>query len=178
MKNKNIIYIALGLGAGIFAYYYFCKKKYSLNASVEESSEGGELAEKSSNKAVGGGGFGVAPMRLPTPMPVASSVNIINTPVPTVPPERTVDPTPVKPVTTVKESKDTFTVLQTVAPAISTPIDTPIIKPIKEAENIKEPIRTEPVRAEIVSKQLEPVKSGFDGMGQLCFEVGECLNDL
>jgi hypothetical protein len=95
MKNKGITYIALGIGAGIVAYYLFCRKKAKeqLQEVVEQQQQ---EPQKETRKGVIGGGGGFAPASpitsrplYATPVattPVNVSVTTTSTPTPTVTP--------------------------------------------------------------------------------------------
>jgi hypothetical protein len=180
MKNKNTIYLVLGIGAGIVAYYLFCKnkaKKIQLNGSITD-----EDAETPSTGG-GGGGF-IGGGGLLTPMPTVTPTKL---------PILTDEVFPTKPAIFIKEPIIETIETATIKPVtsnttrikgdVSTVQLTPLIQPtsptspsLVDSAVVSEPIRT-------VSSTLTPIestatKSSFDGFGQDCFEVGDCLNDL
>ena len=194
MKNKNLIYVAIGLGAGVFAYYYFCRKKYRLNGVAGNITEGDELSSESASedgKPISGSynptGRALAPPPLSNPI---SIIREIIAPISTVftNPSSTTGTT--NPVTTPILATGTTTPISktdTTSPVISTGTTSPVIttdttsvdKPALTTDVITKEIAIAPTRTLATDiKTTEPIKSGFDGMGQLCFEVGECLYDL
>jgi len=203
MKNKNLIYVAIGLGAGVFAYYYFCRKKYRLNGVAGNITEGDELSSESASedgKPISGSynptGRALAPPPLSNPI---SIIREIIAPISTVftNPSSTTGTT--NPVTTpilatgtttpISKTDTTSPVISTgtTSPVISTGTTSPVIttdttsvdKPALTTDVITKEIAIAPTRTLATDiKTTEPIKSGFDGMGQLCFEVGECLYDL
>jgi len=185
MKNKNLIYVAIGLGAGVFAYYYFCRKKYRLNGVAGNITEGDELSSESASedgKPISGSynptGRALAPPPLSNPI---SIIREIIAPISTVftNPSSTTGTT--NPVTTPILATGTTTPISktdTTSPVISTGT-TSVDKPALTTDVITKEIAIAPTRTLATDiKTTEPIKSGFDGMGQLCFEVGECLYDL
>ena len=151
MKNKNLIYVAIGLGAGVFAYYYFCRKKYRLNGVAGNITEGDELSSESASE---------------DGKPISGSYN---------------------PTGTTNPVRTPILATGTTSPVISTGTTSPVIttdatsvdKPALTTDVITKENAIAPTRTLATDiKTTEPIKSGFDGMGQLCFEVGECLYDL
>ena len=200
MKNKNLIYVALGLGAGIFAYYYFCRKKYVASVGEGNLTDGGQLA----NENEGGDDKPVVSISNPTGRELAPPpINPVSVIREIITPTSTLSSTP---ITTTASNTTANPVTSTISPVIapispssSTSVTTPVSKPATMpistsvdkplAISIEKPaLTTEPISKEISIaptrtlttdlKTSEPLKVGFDGVGQLCFEVGECLNDL
>ena len=52
MKNKSLIYLALGIGAGYIAYYFLCKKKKTLFGAEKKLSESDNSIPKSNQTEV------------------------------------------------------------------------------------------------------------------------------
>jgi hypothetical protein len=194
MKNKNLIYVAIGLGAGVFAYYYFCRKKYRLNGVAGNITEGDELSSESASedgKPISGSynptGRALAPPPLSNPISIIREIiapisTVFTNPV-TTPILATGTTTPISKTDTTSPVISTGTT----SPVISTGITSQVIttdttsvdKPALTTDVIKKEIAIAPTRTLATDiKTTEPIKSGFDGMGQLCFEVGECLYDL
>jgi len=169
MKNKNLIYVAIGLGAGVFAYYYFCRKKYRLNGVAGNITEGDELSSESASE---------------DGKPISGSYNPTGTTNPVRTPILATGTT--SPVISTGTTSPVITT-DTTSPVISTGTTSPVIttdatsvdKPALTTDVITKEIAIAPTRTLATDiKTTEPIKSGFDGMGQLCFEVGECLYDL
>lgn len=79
MKNKNALYIVIGIGAGVVAYYIFCKKKNEEKASGEPDAKTEDKPAPS--KGVVGGGFTpiIAPILTPVATtPVSTTPIVIN----------------------------------------------------------------------------------------------------
>ena len=221
MKNKNLIYVAIGLGAGVFAYYYFCRKKYRLNGVAGNITEGDELSSESASedgKPISGSynptGRALAPPPLSNPISIIREIiapistvftnpssttgttNPVTTPIlatgTTTPISKTDTTSPVistgttSPVISTGTTSPVITT-DTTSPVISTGTTSPVIttdatsvdKPALTTDVITKENAIAPTRTLATDiKTTEPIKSGFDGMGQLCFEVGECLYDL
>ena len=56
MKNKNPLYIVFGIGAGIVAYYLFCKKKDGAVALADGQADGQADDNTPTRGAILGGG--------------------------------------------------------------------------------------------------------------------------
>jgi hypothetical protein len=202
-QNKNLIYVALGLGAGVFAYYYFCRRKYKINGNgeiiangdVEPSNvnpsnpTGRELAPPPISKPItfikelvspilNSTGTGTTSTNTTSATPVTASVEKPST-TPVTTPVTTTVLTPIttsvdKPVTT----SVTTPVTTSVTTSVDRPITTPVDKPALTKEVLTKEIEIVPTRTISDVKTSEPMKVGFDGVGQMCFEVGDCLYDL
>jgi cytoskeletal protein RodZ len=142
MKNKGITYIALGIGAGIVAYYLFCRKKAKeqLQEVVEQQQQQEPQKETRKGAIGGGGGGGFAPASPVTSRPLYAtpvattplSVNVTTTSTPT--------PTPTTTITAIKPTPPTITDTPT---ATITPIRTESIAPVLFVdENSTRPILT------------------------------------
>lgn len=162
MKNKNALYIVLGIGAGIVAYYLFCKKK-SEEGQVEVKSEGEPVSKKV--PPTGGGSTPISTPKLITPKvitpiltttPLVVNVSTTSPATTTTATSGKVDITPVtSPVSSTTTTRPTTTSEVSVKPTTTT-------APTTTTTAISTPLKT----------------SSFEGIGQQCFEVGECLNDL
>lgn len=195
-QNKNLIYVALGLGAGVFAYYYFCRRKYKINSNGEIIADGESSNVNPSNPT----GRELAPPPISNPITFikelvsptntstgtsttnTTSTTSVATPVSTpisVPVDKPSTTTVTTPVTTPVTTTVTTPVTTPVTTSVDRPITTPVDKPAPTKEILTKEIAIEPIRTEITDvKSREPIKVGFDGVGQLCFEVGDCLYDL
>lgn len=151
MNNKNALYIVIGIGAGVVAYYFFCKKKD--DGEVIAKSDEKPKDKPTPSKGVSGGGFTpiIAPILTPVATtPVASTPIVINI---------------TKPAITKAD-----------ATLLSKPVTSPVTSTAITRPTTTAPVLTQPVIAP-VSASATAQKVGFDG-GQQCFEVGECLTDL
>ena len=83
-----------------------------------------------------------------------------------------------KPVTTSVTTPITTPVTTSVTTSVERPITTSVDKPSLTKEILTKEIEIAPTRTISDIKTSEPMKVGFDGVGQLCFEVGDCLYDL
>jgi hypothetical protein len=172
MKNKNALYIVLGIGAGVVAYYLFCKKKNEVKASGEPDAKTEDKPTPSKAVAGGGGGGGIfSPVMPKYVTPVATTtplvVNVTSTPS---------TPTPTPTATAVTPSKVDVGLVST---PVSTPISTPITRPTLSSELVSKPITLPAPTTTTTMAIATPLKrSSFEGVGQQCFEVGECLYDL
>jgi hypothetical protein len=164
MKNKNSLYIVLGIGTGVVAYYLFCKKKNEIKASGEPDAKTED--KPTPIKAVAGGGGGIfSPVMPKYVTPVATTtplvVNVTST---------TSTPTPTPTATAVTPSKVDVGL-------VSTPVSTSTTRPILSSELVSKPI-TSPAPTTTTATATALKSSSFEGVGQQCFEVGECLYDL
>jgi hypothetical protein len=185
-QNKNLIYVALGLGAGIFAYYYFCRRKYKINGNGEIIADGD--VESSNVDPSNPTGRELAPPPISKPItfikevvsPIFNSTGTSSTNTTSTTSGTTSVTTPVSaPVDKPSTTSVTTPVTTPITTSVERPITTPIDKPSLTKEILTKEIPLAPTRNEITEIQSkEPLKVGFDGVGQLCFEVGECLYDL
>ena len=155
MKNKNALYIVLGIGAGVVAYYIFCKKKDEVEVIAKSDEKPKDKPTPS--KGVSGGGFTpiIAPILTPiATTPVATTPIVVNI---------------TKPAIT-KADATLFT------KPVTSPVTSPVTPTAITRPTTTAPVLTQPVIAP-VSASATSLKVGFDG-GQQCFEVGECLTDL
>ena len=163
MKNKNALYIVLGIGAGVVAYYLFCKKKNEEKASGEPDAKTEDKPTPS--KAVAGGGGVFTPVMPKYVTPIATTtplvVNVTSAPS---------TPTPTPTATAVTPSKVDVGL-------VSTPVSTSTTRPILSSELVSKPIPL-PAPTTTTATATELKRSSFEGVGQQCFEVGECLYDL
>lgn len=201
MKNKNALYVVLGISAGVVAYYIFCKNKNNKRlVGVASDSTGEKPVETKKNKVGVGGGGGIFSPVAPKPViPIATTtplvVNVTSTPntgtsvstTPTTTPvtkpamevvskptlEPTLEPSsPIKPVlSTDVVSKPTIEPTSPTKPAMEV-----VSKPISvtELSNSTTPV----TRVDATRVDATQIKSSFQGVGSLCFEVGDCLYDL
>ena len=179
MKNKNALYIVLGIGAGVVAYYLFCKKKVKKGQLRFASTE---LEDEIAPMGSGGGG-GFIGGDIPTPMPIPVLTPQFVAPMETRPLVVNVSTTSREPtniLTPISTTSPVSTPISTTSP-VSTPISTasPVLTPISTASPVSTPISAaSPVRTPTSTSTLTQTKSGFEGIGEQCFEVGECLTDL
>jgi len=141
MKNKNLTYIALGIGAGIVAYYLFCRKKAKTEVQeiVEEQPKVEAPAETKRRGAVGGGGGGISVPAQPmlskptytTPVATTTPINVSVTTTPTTPVTTTTTPVRTEPVVAGEIKLPT-----------PTPTPTPTLRPVLIEEVIEKPIIT------------------------------------
>jgi len=174
MKNKNALNIVLAIGAGVVAYYLFTKKKVK-----KENLEVPPIDTESEGSTIGsGGGFigGNIPKPMPKPMPMptvtdSEQSNILMQTRPLLNVSSS-SPSPIrKPIMAISTPiKDDIT-------SISNTISTQSAKPSTPNQVISAPIGLKPTTITAIA-QTTPIKSGFEGVGQQQFEVGECLNDL
>ena len=197
MKNKNALYVVLGISAGVVAYYIFCKNKNNKRlVGVASDSTGEKPVETKKNKVGVGGGGGIFSSVAPKPViPVATTtplvVNVTSTPntgtsvttTPTTTPvtkpamevvsKPTLEPTspPLPVLATEVVSKQTLEPTSPTKPAtevISKPIS------VNDLSNSTTPV----TRVDATRVDATQIKSSFQGVGSLCFEVGDCLYDL
>jgi len=199
MKNKNALYVVLGIGAGVVAYYIFCKNKNNKRlVGVASDNTGEKPVENKTNKGgIGGGIFSPVIPKYTTPVATTTPlvVNVTSTPntgtsvttTPTTTPvtkpamevvskptlEPTLEPSsPIKPVlSTDVVSKPTIEPTSPTKPAMEV-----VSKPISvtELSNSTTPV----TRVDATRVDATQIKSSFQGVGSLCFEVGDCLYDL
>jgi hypothetical protein len=183
MKNKNALYIVLGIGAGVVAYYLFCKNKKALT-QVQIDDTGEKPVESKVVKGGFGGGFSspiapkyVTPVATTTPLVVSVTSTPTGTSVTT--PTSTTTPTPIATTTATSPIREDVSI---VSKPISTSTTTPETKPVLTTEVIATKplpitdLNTKPT--DIMRVDATQIKSSFQGVGQQCFEVGECLYDL
>ena len=168
MKNKNSLYIVLGIGAGVLAYYFFCKKKGS-EKMMDEPLE--EQPKESPKKVI------TTPFTAPkyfTPVATTTPLVVNVTSTTTTPKPAEIIPTPV-----VTKSTSTLTPTPTPTPTPVVTTSTATVTPVKtESAVLEKPL--EPIKTDVAfaTKTNTIRTSAFDGVGSLCFEVGECLYDL
>jgi hypothetical protein len=154
MKNKNSLYIVLGVGLGVVAYYVFCKNKTKKTSKISE-----EEPIKEANKPSINIPKYVTPIATTTPFIVNVTTNK-----PTSTPE-------VKPVIS---SSPAPAPAPSPAPAPA-PVPKPEPTPVIVASTTPTSVKTDLAP---ISIQPRDIKSSFQGVGQQCFEVGDCLSDL
>ena len=160
MKNKNSLYIVLGVGLGVVAYYVFCKNKTKKTSKISE-----EEPIKEANKPNINIPKYVTPIATTTPLIVNVTTNK-PTPTPEVKPVISSSPAPAPAPAPVPAP----------APApVSVPVPKPEPTPLIVAETKPISVKTDLAP---ISIQPRDIKSSFQGVGQQCFEVGECLYDL
>jgi hypothetical protein len=173
MKNKNALYIVLGIGAGVVAYYLFCKKKNNEALTEVKSDEKSEKPATSKAVAgVGGGGFTPVMPKYVTPVATTTPlvVNVTSTPS---------TPTTTPTATAVTPSKvDVALVSSPVSVSTSTATTRPVLASEVVEKPITTPITTPTTTTTTTATATELKRSSFEGVGQQCFEVGECLYDL
>jgi hypothetical protein len=179
MKNKNSLYIILGISAGVVAYYIFCKKKNINGFTQVESNIKVEKPVETKRAGVfggGGGGGGILPQANLFPTPI-----VVVTPTPAPAPAPAPAPTPAP---TPAPAPRPATIETSLAPSLE-PAPAPITRPTITAVESRPPtIETTPAPAPtttttpLTKVDATPMKSSFEGVGQLCFEVGDCLYDL
>lgn len=188
MKNKNALYIVLGIGAGVVAYYLFCKKKNEEKASGEPDAKAEDKPTPSKAVAGGFGGGSVisAPAMPKFVTPIATTtplvVNVTSTPsttpvIASATPSRSDATITSSPVTSPVSSPVTSPVIASTTPSRSdlTTLSSDVTKPATSP--ITTPTTT--TATTTTATATTPLKtSSFEGIGQQCFEVGECLYDL
>ena len=183
MKNKNALYIVLGIGAGVVAYYLFCKNKKALT-QVQSDDTGETPVESKVVKRGLGGGFAspiapkyVTPVATTTPLVVSVTSTPTGTSVST--PTSTSTPTPIATTTATTPIREDVSI---VSKPISTSTSTPETKPVVTTEVISPKplvaIDLNNKTTDLMRVDATQIKSSFQGVGQQCFEVGECLYDL
>jgi hypothetical protein len=150
MKNKNALYIVLGIGAGVVAYYLFCKKKDEAQTNVKSDEKPKDKPTPNKGTSVGGG---FTPVIAPVLTPVATTPIVVNITKPAI--TKTDFKLPPKPIATISPTTLTRPSVTPVAPIVSQPTNT----------------------SATLTSASTTAKVGFDG-GQQSFEVGECLHDL
>ena len=174
MKNKNPLYIVFGIGAGIIAYYLFCKKKDDAVAVVDGQADGqvdGEADENSTaTKGAILGGGSITPQN-PTIVPIVTPLVLSGTPiVQGKPPIRIINPSPTS-VKVVPRPVPTTSFVPRPAPTTSF-VPRPAPRPISV---VSRPTLT---TAPIGVRPITSISSRFNGFDGSSFEVGDCLNDL
>jgi hypothetical protein len=149
--DSKILYILLGIGAGVLAYYLLCKRNNKMIAQVSEKEQEGETKTDESSAGVGKAPTSAIPTSPPKYVtPVATTtplvVSVTNT-----------SPTPSKAEIIKPVSSVSTTLTETKPISTTTATATPVVRPTTTTSTIK---------------------TGFDGNGIQCFEVGECLNDI
>jgi hypothetical protein len=195
MKNKNALYIVLGIGAGVVAYYLFCKNKKALT-QVQSDDTGETPVESKVVKGGFGGGFSspiapkyVTPVATTTPLVVSVTSTTTPTPIAT-----TTATTPIredvsivsKPISTSTPTPIATTPIREDVSIVSKPISTSTSTPETKPVVTTEVISPKPLVAidlnnkttDLMRVDATQIKSSFQGVGQQCFEVGECLYDL
>jgi len=177
MKNKNALYVVLGISAGVVAYYIFCKNKNNKRlVGVASDSTGEKPVETKKNKVGVGGGGGIFSPVAPKPViPIATTtplvVNVTSTPNTGTSVSTTPTTTPVTKPAMEVVSKPTLEPTSPTKPAtevISKPIS------VNDLSNSTTPV----TRVDATRVDATQIKSSFQGVGSLCFEVGDCLYDL
>jgi hypothetical protein len=201
MKNKNALYVVLGISAGVVAYYIFCKNKNNKRlVGVASDNTGEKPVETKTNKGgIGGGIFSPVIPKYTTPVATTTPLVVNVTSTPSTGTSVSTTPTSTS-VTTPTSTSVTTPVITPVSTPITTPVSTPIsdvvTKPLIETTSSTKPVLTtdvisKPMSVTDLSNSTTPVtrvdatrvdatqiKSSFQGVGQLCFEVGDCLYDL
>jgi len=197
MKNKNALYVVLGISAGVVAYYIFCKNKNNKRlVGVASDSTGEKPVETKKNKVGVGGGGGIFSPVAPKPViPIATTtplvVNVTSTPNTGTSVSTTPTTTPVTKPAMEVVSKPTLEPTSTPLPVLATEVvSKPTLEPTSPTKPATEVI-SKPISVNDLSNSTTPVtrvdatrvdatqiKSSFQGVGSLCFEVGDCLNDL
>ena len=156
MKNKNSLYIVLGVGLGVIAYYVFCKNKTKKTSKISEEEPIKEVNKPSINIPKY-----VTPIATTTPLIVNVTTN---------------KPTPTPEVKPVISSSPAPAPAPAPAPVpVTSPVPKPEPTPIIVASTTPTSVKTDLAP---ISIQPRDIKSSFEGVGQQCFEVGECLYDL
>jgi len=164
MKNKNALYIVLGIGAGVVAYYLFCKNKVKKGQLRGVSTDMDDETQSTS----GGGGFMGGNIAYPMPIATQTLMPIV-APMETRPLIVNVSTTERTPVTA-PITASTTPIRDNVTSA-----STPVAVASPESTTVS---TVSPVRTPTSTATLSETKLGFEGIGEQCFEVGECLNDL
>ena len=178
MKNKNSLYIVIGLGAGVLAYYLFCKKK--VQEKQEEVEKEVEEKQEEKNKTQIGG-VKVSPIGIPKyTIPVATTTPVIVNVSSTKPTTATITPTTTPTVTTSPTTTTAVAVKPTEMVIAPKPIETSLepVKTTTTTSDVKPLSTTSTMTSSAVMTSAPLAKSSFEGMGSNCFEVGYCLNDL
>ena len=160
MKNKNPLYIVFGIGAGIIAYYLFCKKKDDAVAVVDGQADGqvdGKADEKPATRDAILGGGSVTPQNA-TLVPIITPLVLNGTPT--------------------FQGKPPITIINTNPTDIS---NTPRFIPTKVVPRpvpISTTVKVVPRPVSVFSRPMTSISSRFNGFDGSSFEVGDCLNDL
>ena len=170
MKNKNPLYIVFGIGAGIVAYYLFCKKKDGAVALADGQADGQADDNTPTRGAILGGGS-VTPQNA-TLVPIITPLVLNGTPT--------------------FQGKPPITIINTNPTDISnTPrfIPTKVVpRPVPISTTVKVVPRPVPINSfiptpvprpvSVFSRPMTSISSRFNGFDGSSFEVGDCLNDL
>ena len=192
MKNKNPLYIVFGIGAGIIAYYLFCKKKDDAVAVLDGQADGKADEKPATRDAILGGGS-VTPQN-PTIVPIVTPLVLSGTPtVQGKPPIRIINPSPTsvkvvpRPVPTtsfIPKPVPTTSFIPKPVPInsfIPTPVPRPVsvfTKPVDVVPTTSFSTRPILTTTPIGIRPMTSIISRFDGFDGSSFEVGDCLNDL
>jgi len=203
MKNKNALYIVLGIGAGVVAYYLFCKKKNEEKVSGEPDAKAEDKPTPS--KAVSGGFGGGSVISAPampkfvTPSATTTPLVVNVTSTPSATPSRSDLTTISNPISSpvIASATPSRSDLTTLSSDITKPATSPVTSPViasatpsrSDLTTLSSDV-TKPATSPITTPTTTtattttattttPLKtSSFEGIGQQCFEVGECLYDL
>ena len=165
MKNKNPLYIVFGIGAGIIAYYLFCKKKDDAVAVVDGKVDGKADEKPATRDAILGGGS-VTPQNV-TILPTTTPIVLNGTPI--------------------VQGKPPVTIINTSTKPVPRPVPTTsfIPKPVPTTSFVPRPapttsFSTRPIltTTPIGVRPMTSISSRFNGFDGSSFEVGDCLNDL
>ena len=205
MKNKNPLYIVFGIGAGIIAYYLFCKKKDDAVAVVDGQAGGvvdGQVDENTATKdAILGGGSGsgsggnVTP-QIATIVPITTPLVLSGNPIiQGKPPIRIINPSPTS-VKVVPRPVPTNSFIPTPVPrpvpttsfvprpvptsvkVVPRPVPTTSFVPRPASRPISVVSRPTLTTAPIGVRPITSISSRFNGFDGSSFEVGDYLNDL
>jgi len=169
MKNKNPLYIVFGIGAGIIAYYLFCKKKDDSVAVVDGKADVKADEKPITRDAILGGGS-VTPQNA-TILPIVTPLVLSGTPiVQGKPPIRIINPSST-PVEVVPRPVPINSFIPTPAPKPVSVFTTPVPTTSFSTRPI---LTTSPIGI----RPMTSIISRFDGFDGSSFEVGDCLNDL
>jgi hypothetical protein len=203
MKNKNALYVVLGISAGVVAYYIFCKNKNNKRlVGVASDNTGEKPVETKTNKGgIGGGIFSPVIPKYTTPVATTTPLVVNVTSTPSTGTSVSSTPTTTS-VTTPTSTSVTTPITTPVTTPISTPVSTPVSTTISDvvSKPTLEPTSPTKPATEVISKPISvtelsnsttpvsrvdatrvdatQIKSSFQGVGSLCFEVGDCLYDL
>jgi hypothetical protein len=196
MKNKNALYVVLGISAGVVAYYIFCKNKNNkrLVGVASDNTDEKPVENKTNKGGIGGGIFSPVIPKYTTPVATTTPlvVNVTSTPstgtsVSTTPTSTSVTTPTSTSVTTPTSTSVTTPVTTPVSTLVSEVVTKPLIeptsptKPVLTTNVISKPISVSDLNNSTInatSVDATQMKSSFQGVGQLCFEVGDCLHDL
>ena len=169
MKNKNPLYIVFGIGAGIVAYYLFCKKKDGAVALADGQADG-QADDNTPTRGAILGGNSVTPQNA-TLVPIITPLVLNGTP--------TFQGKP--PITIINTNPTDISNTPRFIPTKVVPRPVPIsttVKVVPRPVPISTTVKVVPRPVSVFSRPMTSISSRFNGFDGSSFEVGDCLNDL